>query len=73
VAPVLAAIVHALVGLTLALGLGNAATAIAMMRMLARVFIAALGNGFVASVGDVALLFLRPIVVIPARHRFFSC
>jgi hypothetical protein len=73
VAPVLAAIVHALVGLTLALGPGNAATAIAMMRMLARVFIAALGNGFVASVGDVAFLFFRPIVVVPARHRVFSC
>jgi hypothetical protein len=57
-------VVHILVGLPLALCLGNATAAVAMTRMVSGILAATLRNGLVAPVGHVALLLLAAIVVV---------
>jgi hypothetical protein len=66
---ILVVVVNALVRLALALCLGNATAAIAMMRMVAGILAVALRNSFVASVGHMALLLLAAVVVVPSGHR----
>jgi len=68
VTAVLLAVVHSLVRFALALRLGNATAAIAMVRMVAGILAVALCNSFVASVGHVPLLLLTAVVVVPSGH-----
>jgi hypothetical protein len=72
-APVLLAVVYSLVRLALTLRLGNATTAIAMMRMLAGILAVAFWNSFVASVGYVPLLLLAAVVMVPSGHGSPFC
>ena len=67
-AAVLPTIVYTLFGLTLALCLGNATAAIAMMRMVSGILTTTLRNGLIAPVGHVALLLLAAIVVVSGGH-----
>jgi hypothetical protein len=69
VTAVLLAVVHPLIRLALALRLGNATTAIAMMRMMPGILAVALRNSPVASVGHVPLLLLAAVVVVSAGHH----
>jgi hypothetical protein len=73
VAAILPAIVYTLVGLTLALCLGNATAAVTLMTTLMACVLLALWDGLVAAVGYVTLLLLGPGVVISRRHQVFSC
>ena len=73
VTAVLLAVVYPLVPLPLALRLGNATTAIAMMRMVAGILCVPLRNSFVASVRRVPLLLLTAVVVVPSGHGSPLC
>jgi hypothetical protein len=68
VTAVLLAVVHAFVRLALALRLGDSATTVTMMRMVASILAVAFRNSFVASVGHVPLLLFAAVVVVPSGH-----
>ena len=73
VTTILVVIVDVLVRLPLALRLGNATAAIAMMRMVAGILAVALWNSFVAAVGHVPFLLLAAVVVVPSGHGSPAC
>jgi hypothetical protein len=72
-APILSAIVHILVGLTLSLRPGDTTTTVALVTTLVTSVLFLLRNSLIASVTDMPLLLLATVVVIPARHWVFSC
>jgi hypothetical protein len=73
VASVLTLIIDVLVSLALALRLGDTTTPVTLVTSLVTSVLLTLWNSLVAPVGDMPLLLLGSVIVVPARHWDLSC